>query len=129
VKANLKVLAMVMGMAAAVGCAHGTMAPERARDVRGMARVGQEARALMAGPARLVHATGDKPVRWFVAERVTGDDRDCTAAASTAVWSASAGAQLTVSSRQVLCAAVARGATDVMWHRLPDGEGGLWALR
>ena len=131
-KSNLKVLAMAVAMAAAAaaGCAHGTMTPERATDARGMARVGQQARALLVGPARLVHATGDKPVRWFVADRVSGDDRDCAGTPSSPVTlGESAGAQLAVGSGQVLCAAVARGATDVMWHRLPDGADTLWARR
>jgi hypothetical protein len=129
VKSNLKVLAMAVAMAAAAGCAHGPVAPERASDARGMARVGQQARALLVGPARLVHATGDKPVRWFVADRVSGDDRDCAGLPSPVALGESAGAQLAVGSGQVLCAAVARGATDVMWHRLPDVADTLWARR
>lgn len=126
-KFHLKVLAMAMTVA--VGCAHGTMAPGHARDARGMTRVGREARALLVGPAQLVHATGDKPVRWFVTERVSGTDRDCAGASPPAVLSETAGAQLTVGSGQVLCAAVAHGATDVMWHEIDDRAGGLWALR
>ena len=43
--------------------------------------------------------------------------------------SESARARLTVGSGQVLCAAAASGATDVMWHALPDGHDGLWAVR
>ena len=85
--------------------------------------------ALLAGPAHLVHATGDKPVRWFVADRVNGDDRDCAGSRSAVVLSESVGAQLTVGSGKVLCASVASGATDVMWHELRDGDDSLWALR
>jgi len=129
VKSNLKALMVAAAMAAATaGCAHGTAATDRGRDVRGMARVGHEARALLVGPAHLVHATGEKPVRWFVADRVSGDDRDC-AQSSSALLSESAGAQLTVGSGKVLCAAVASGATDVNWHQLPEQADRLWALR
>jgi len=129
VKSNLKVLVVVAAaMAAAAGCAHGTATPDRGRDLRGMARVGRDARALLVGPARVVHATGDKPVRWFVADRITGDDRDC-AVAMPAALPESGGAQLSVSSGKVLCAAVSSGATDVNWHKLPEGDDSLWALR
>jgi len=120
---------MLAALALAAGCAHGTGVPDRARDVRGTARVGHAARALLAGPAHLVHATGDKPVRWFVADRVNGDDRDCAGSRSAVVLSESVGAQLTVGSGKVLCASVASGATDVMWHELRDGDDSLWALR
>jgi hypothetical protein len=92
--------------------------------------VGQEARALLVGPARLVHATGEKPVRWFVADRVIGDDRDCAAGSGGhAVLSESVSAQLTVTPGHVLCAAVERGATDVMWHEFIEANDNMWALR
>jgi hypothetical protein len=129
VKSNLKALVVAAAMAAAAGCAHGTATPDRGRDLRGMARVGQDARALLVGPARLVHATGEKPVRWFVADRITGDDRDCAVATPAAALPESSGAQLRVSSGKVLCAAVSSGATDVNWHKLPESPDGLWALR
>jgi hypothetical protein len=118
--------ALAMG---AVGCAHGTSTSDRGRAVRGGARVGPEARALVLGPAPVVHATGDKPVRWFVVDRVKGDDSDCAGPIASARGFESARARLSVTSGQVLCAMVARGATDVIWHELPEGEGSLWALR
>jgi hypothetical protein len=128
-KAMLMGLTMVMGMAA--GCAHGgaTLASAGGRDVRGSARVGQVARVIVVGPARLVHATGEKPVRWFVAERVSGGDRDCTAPVSAEALAESKGAHLTVGNGHVLCAAVAIGATDVMWHELAEAGDSVWALR
>jgi hypothetical protein len=129
-KAVLMGLTMVMGLAA--GCAHGTATPASAgggRDVRGSARVGQEARVIVVGPARLVHATGEKPVRWFVAERVSGGDRDCASPVSVEPLAESKGAHLTVGNGHVLCAAVAAGATDVMWHEMVEPADGVWALR
>jgi hypothetical protein len=130
VKSNLKALLVGAAMAiAGAGCAHGTSAVEQGRAVRGGGRVGRQARVLMTGPAREVHATGDKPVRWFVADQKAGDDRDCAASTSASLSSESDHARLTVKSGQVLCAAVAAGATDVMWHKLPDADDGLWALR
>jgi hypothetical protein len=129
VKSNLKAVAVAVAMAAGAGCAHGTAPVNHAREVRGMARVGKGARALIVGPARLVHATGEKAVRWFVAKRVTGDDRDCVAAPAPGALSEAGRAQLTIGAGHVLCAAVARGATDVMWHELSDGGGSLSAHR
>ncbi len=122
-------LALTLTIATAAGCAHGGATERRGRDVRGSARVGQEARALVVGPARLVHATGEKPVRWFVAKQVQGDDRDCAGAASPVVLLEAALAQLSVSSGHVLCAAVASGATDVNWHEFAERNDSLWALR
>jgi hypothetical protein len=129
-KAMLMGLTMVLGMAA--GCAHGgaTLASAGAgRDLRGSARVGQVARVIVVGPARLVHATGEKPVRWFVAERVRGGDSDCAAPVAAEALAESRGAHLTVGNGHVLCAAVATGATDVMWHELVEEGDSVWALR
>ena len=127
-KSKLLGLAMMMAMTVGVGCAHGETGS--ARDVRGSARVGQEARAIVVGPARLVHATGEKPVRWFVADRVSGGDADCAGAdASQAVLSESMSAHLTVTPGHVLCATVERGATDVMWHQLAEANDNMWAVR
>jgi hypothetical protein len=125
-------IALGLAMVGAAGCAHGTASVGGdGRDVRGSARVSQEAKLLLVGPAQLVHADGEKPVRWFVAERVNGDDRDCTGAATgQVVLSEGQTAHLTVGSGQVLCAAVAKGATDVMWHEVVAHENGsMWALR
>jgi len=125
---NAKLLGLATMMAVAVGCAHGGTGS--GRDVRGAARVGQEARALIAGPARLVHATAEKRVRWFVADRVSGGDADCARAdASQTVLSESISAHLTVTPGHVLCASVAGGATDVMWHQLAERNDNMWALR
>ena len=126
-------LGLTIATGLSVGCAHGTLVaagPTEGRDVRGEARVGQEARAIVAGPARLVHATGDKPVRWFLADRVSGGDADCAAARpSASVLSESTGAHMTIGSGRVLCASVASGSTDVMWHQFVDANDKLWALR
>lgn len=124
---------LVMTAALLAGCAHGRLACEgdaRARDMRGSARVGQAARAIVAGPALLVHATGDKPVRWFVVDRVSGGDADCAAAGSIpAPLAESTGVHLTIAPGHLLCAAVARGATDVMWHQVLETTSNMWALR
>jgi hypothetical protein len=129
----MKAMLLVLGLAmvSAAGCAHGVATVAEGRDVRGSARVGQEARLLVVGPAALVHATGEKPVRWFVADRVSGSDRDCARAASSGavVLSESKGASLTVGAGHVLCAAVVDGATDVMWHERVDVGNSMWALR
>lgn len=126
-------LALGLAMVGAAGCAHGTagMSGGEGRDVRGSARIGESAKLLVVGPAELVHADGEKPVRWFVAAHVNGDDRDCAAtAAGQAVLSEAATAHLTVGSGQVLCAAVAKGTTDVMWHEVIErADNSLWALR
>jgi hypothetical protein len=120
-----------IAMAVAAGCAHGPVAVAATvaagRDVRGAARVGQQAQALVAGPARMVHATGEKPVRWFVAEKKTGGDADCAAGSGGAVESTRT--ELAVGAGQVLCAAVTAGATDVSWHQFTGSPDALWALR
>lgn len=116
-----------------LGCAHRTPLPEGAaqeRDLRGSARVGLAAKPIVTGPALLIHATGDKPVRWFVADRVTGTDADCTVPRSpAALVTESTGVHLTIAPGHVLCAAVAQGATDVMWHQFIGASTNLWALR
>jgi hypothetical protein len=125
---NTKLLGLATMMAVAVGCAHG--APGQGRDVRGSARISQQARALVVGPAHLVHATGERPVRWFVADRVTGGDQDCLRASqSEALLAESVSAHLTVTPGHVLCAAVAGGSTDVNWHQLAENNTNMWALR
>jgi hypothetical protein len=124
---------LFMTMALLAGCAHGTLASNGEageRDVRGSARVGQSARAIVAGPALLVHATGDKPVRWFVVDRVSGSDADCaTVRATAAPLAESTGVHLTIAPGHLLCAEVARGATDVMWHEVLEPTANMWALR
>ena len=123
-------LGLGLAMAAAAGCAHGTAVTGPGRDARGSARIGQEARLLVVGPARLVHASGEKPVRWFVAERVSGDDRDCAVRTSSGTTlSESMKANLTVGAGHVLCAVVADGSTDVMWHEQRESNDSMWALR
>jgi hypothetical protein len=124
---------MTMVAVLTMGCAHGTLVatgPAQGRDIRGSARVGQEARLIASGPARLVHATAEKRVRWFLADQVIGDDSDCAAAGRSAQrLSESTGAQVTIAPGHVLCAAVAQGATDVMWHQFAETSDNLWALR
>jgi hypothetical protein len=123
-----KLMGVVTAMAATVGCAHGSMG--EGRDVRGSAIVTQAARALVVGPARLVHATGEKPVRWFVADRISGTDQDCTRApASQMMLAESVSAHVTVTPGHVLCAAVDGGQTDVNWHQLAESNHNIWALR
>jgi hypothetical protein len=128
---------LLLGLATAValmtGCAHGTLggdSPGQKQHLSGSARIGHEARVIVAGPALLVHATGEKPVRWFVAERVSGGDSDCAAArSSVSVLSESTGVHVTITSGHVLCASVARGATDVNWRATVESTPNLWALR
>jgi hypothetical protein len=124
-------LALGLVMAAAAGCAHGAAtAGGGGRDLRGTAHVGAEARLLLVGPARLVHADGERPVEWFVARKVSGGDRDCAVApAARAVLAEAASAHLTVEAGQVLCASVPQGATDVSWHELVEAGDNMWALR
>jgi hypothetical protein len=83
---------------------------------------------IVVGPARLVHARGEKPVRWFVAARVSGGDSDCAGPAGQPL-AESTGAHLTVASGHVLCAAVEKGATDVLWHEVVEPSDEAWALR
>jgi hypothetical protein len=122
-----------LAMVAAAGCAHGNVNVAGAvegRDVRGSAQVGQQARVLVVGPAQLVHASGEKPVRWFVAEKSTGGDADCAAATTaTTTRTESTRAHLAVDAGHVLCAAVAAGTTDVSWHRFVETRDTMWALR
>jgi hypothetical protein len=130
-KTTLLGLAMVLG--ATMGCAHGTLVPDgpaQEREMRGSAHVGQQARVIVAGPAPLVHATGEQPVRWFLAHRISGGDGDCAAAgASPSLLSESSGVHLTIAPDHVLCASVAQGTTDVRWHQDAESSRNLWALR
>jgi hypothetical protein len=121
-------ISLAITLAAAAGCAHGTPGGQ-GRDLRGGTRVGETARVVLAGSAARVHATGEKPVRWFVADRVKGDDHDCASPASGTVLPVSTRATVTVEAGRVLCAAVASGATDVNWHQFDDNNVNLWALR
>lgn len=129
-------LGLFMTMAAMTGCAHQTLVsswPPPDRDLRGSARVGHDARMIVAGPAVLVHATGEKPVRWFVVERVSGGDQDCAAVRSTPAAASplveSTRIHVTVAAGHLLCAAVAQGATEVTWHQVVDTTAKMWALR
>src|SRR5262245_44036404 len=125
-----KLLGLTMMVAVAVGCAHGPtgLGAGGGRDVRGAIHVGQQARARVVGPAHLVHATGEKPVRWFVADRVSGDDADCARASAGAVLTEATSAHLTVTPGHVLCAAVGDGSTDIAWHQLAERNDNMWAL-
>jgi hypothetical protein len=125
---NTTLMGLGLTMLLAVGCAHGSAGTSAERDARGTAQVGVAARALVAGPARLVHVTGEKPVRWFIAERTTGSDTDCAAATRSPITESKA-ARLTIGAGQVLCAAVPAGMTDVSWHQFNDHADTVWALR
>ncbi len=124
-------LAVATGLT--MGCAHGTLGtagPSETRDRRGSTWVGQTARAIVAGPAQMVHAIGERPVRWFLADRVTGGDGDCaTPSAAAPVLSESPGTQVTIAPGHVLCAVVDKGSTDVMWHQFVVPADNMWALR
>jgi hypothetical protein len=124
------ILFITLGLSA--GCAHQGLVTDGSageRDARGSAHVGHQARAIVAGPARMVHASGEKPVRWFVVDRVSGGDSDCLApGAAGAPLSESTGVHTTIAPGHVLCAAVAQGATDVTWHRFGESPA-MWALR
>lgn len=130
---NRMLMGLVMVTAVTMGCAHGARVVDAAphgRDVRGWARVGHEARAIIAGPAFMVHATGEKPVRWTVVARVNGGDSDCATPGSPAtLLSESTGVHLTIAPGSVLCAYVARGTTEVSWHEVVEQPANLWALR
>ena len=112
-------LAAILG--AAAGCAHGTAVsagPAPGRQLGGAARVGQEARVIVTGPALLVHATGDRSVRWFLVQRVSGGDGDCAAPrASSFLLPESSSVHLTIAPDHELCASVAQGTADVIWHQ------------
>src|SRR3954453_22454823 len=70
---------MVLGLAMAAGCAHGSSARSQPNELRGSSQVDASGRMLLAGPAGSVHASvdGRHGVKLFLVERVHGDDRDC----------------------------------------------------
>ncbi|HSS37889.1 MAG TPA: hypothetical protein VLT58_03895, partial [Polyangia bacterium] len=72
---------MVLGLAMAAGCAHGSTTRSQTNELRGSAQVDAGGRMLVAGPAGNVHASVDGPqeVKLFLVDRVHGDDRDCHA--------------------------------------------------
>ena len=125
----MRLMLMALGMAMAAGCAHGTSVRSEAVEVRGSARVAEDGRMLLAGPAGTVHASVDGPrsVAFFLVDRVHGDDRDCHDV-SYAQW-VSGSAHLDVGARQELCA-VSKGAPAfVMWHAHVGERANLWALQ
>ena len=77
----MKLKLMVLGLAMAAGCAHGSGVRSQPNELRGSAQVGDGGRMLIAGPAESVHASVDGPhgVKLFLVDRVHGDNRDCHA--------------------------------------------------
>jgi hypothetical protein len=120
-------------MAVTAGCAHQALVTDGSageRDLRGSARVGHQGRAIVAGPALMVHAGAEKKVRWFLVDRVSGGDSDCEAGrAAAAPLAQSSGVHTTIAPGHVLCAVLADGATDVTWHRFGQSNANMWALR
>jgi hypothetical protein len=120
---------MVLGLAMAAGCAHGSGESSQRNEVRGSAQVGAGGRILLAGPAGSVHASVDGPhgVKLFLVDRIHGDDRDCHATPS-AQWVAKS-AHLEVGARQELCAVSGGGSSFVLWHARVSESNSLWALQ
>jgi hypothetical protein len=125
----MKLTLMVMGLAMAAGCAHGTSVGSQPNELRGSAQVGDGGRLLFAGPAESVHASVDGPhgVKLFLVDRVHGDDRDCRAT-PYAQW-VTKSAHLEVGAKQELCAVAGGGPSFVLWHARVSERGNLWALQ
>jgi len=124
----MKLTLMVLGLAMAAGCAHGSAVRSAGAEQRGSARVAERGRMLLAGP-EVVHASvdGPRPVSLFVVERVHGDDRDCKDVRNP--QSVSSTAHVEVGAKQELCAVASRPAL-VLWHAFTGGEeNSLWALQ
>jgi hypothetical protein len=123
----MKLTLMVLGLAMAAGCAHGSAVRSAAAEQRGSARVAESGRMLVAGP-EVVHASvdGPRPVSLFVVERVHGDDRDCKDVRHP--QSVSGTAHVEVGAKQELCAVASRPAL-VLWHAFSGEGNNLWALQ
>jgi hypothetical protein len=120
---------IVLGMAMAAGCAHGSSGRSQANELRGSAQVDGGGRMLLAGPARSVHASVDGPrgVKLFLVDRVHGDDRDCHST-SDAQW-VTKSAHMEVGASQELCAVAGDGPSFVLWHARVSESSNLWALQ
>ena len=120
---------MVLGLAMAAGCAHGTSGRSQSNELRGSARVDDGGRMLLAGPAESVHTSVDGPrgVKLFLVDRVRGDDRDCHLT-PFAQW-VTRSAHVEVGAKQELCAVTAGGPSFVLWHARVSETGNLWALQ
>ena len=105
---------LAMGM---VGCANWAPAP----NYRGStARVGVEARPLLAGPARLLHVNADRRTQ-FTLYRVrteAGKPVDCGGARRDVVIDLDQGAAILVGKDETICVA-AQSTTRVSWHAKP----------
>lgn len=125
----MKLTSMVMGLAIAAGCAHGSSGRSQPSELRGSAQVDDGGRMLFAGPAESVHASVDGPhgVKLFLVDRVHGDDRDCRAT-PYAQW-VTRSAHLEVGAKQELCAVTGGAPSFVLWHARVSERGNLWALQ
>jgi len=126
---SMKWTLMVLGVAMAAGCAHGSGVRSQTNELRGSAQVDAGGRMLLAGPAGSVHATVDGPhgVKLFVVDRVHGNDRDCHATPYTQ-W-VTKSAHVEVGAKQALCAVAAGGSSFVLWHARVSENNSLWALQ
>jgi len=120
---------MVLGLAMAAGCAHGSTSRSQANELRGSTQVDAGGRMLLAGPAGSFHASVDGPhgVKLFLVDRVHGDDRDCHSTLY-AQWVAK-GAHVAVGAKQELCAVSGGEPSFVMWHARVSESNTLWALQ
>ena len=120
---------MVLGVAMAAGCAHGSSTRSQPNELRGSAQVDAGGRMLLAGPAGSVHASVDGPrgVKLFLVDRVHGDDRDCHVTPYSQ-W-VTKSAHVEVGAKQALCAVAAGGPSFVLWHARVSENNSLWALQ
>lgn len=120
---------MVLGLAMAAGCAHGSSARSQMNELRGSAQVDADGRMLLAGPVGSVHASVDGPhgVKLFLVDRVHGDDRDCHVTPYTQ-W-VTKSAHVEVGPKQALCAVASGGPSFVLWHARVSESHNLWALQ
>ena len=120
---------MALGLAMAAGCAHRSSGRSQAGELRGSAQVGDGGRMLVAGPAESVHASVDGPrgVRFFLVDRVHGDDRDCHPTPYSQ-W-VTKSAKIEVGARQELCAVAGGDPSFVLWHARVSENSNLWALQ
>jgi hypothetical protein len=124
----MKLLLMVLGMAMAAGCAHGTGMHSASTETRGSTRVAGAGRLLVTGPANTVHASVEgRGVSLFLVDRVHGDDRDCHDV-TYAQW-VTTSAHVEVGAKQELCAVTRGGDSLVMWHAFLGERSNLWALQ
>ena len=125
----MKFTLMVLGLAMAAGCAHGSSVRSQPNELRGSAQVSDGGRLLLAGPAESVHASVDGPrrVKLFLVDRLHGDDCDCRAT-PYAQW-VTKSAHVEVGAKQELCAVAGAGPSFVLWHARVSESGNLWALQ